>query len=432
MGSFGRFAPGLGRLAAAAVAVLAATTVALGAAAAQGPEVTFFGVADADGCGFCCGSICRGIPTPTPEVDEQGRRVWRRDSGRFLLVVEARPGASFRQPGRITMDFSCQAGASGTCTGLPDLQLLVSRDLGNGSPAVCDTGATGGGVPGVSTLAFDGSTAVLDAANDLSCRFSLHVTNDQACTRNTFGNFAFRSPETTTQYCFLVPTIAEFPEGDTVVKVRLRDTAGNIGPEQEIVVRVGREIAPTPTPTPAIEGVVVYYRDARPVPGVDVELLGPAAGTATTDAGGFYSLAATADTWTVRPSKIGDDNGAISSVDAAYALQAAVGRRVLDGFEMLACDTNRDGSITAIDAALILQRVVGRIARLPVADSCGSDWAFVPQPDAAAGPIVTQPDPSADPCRPGSVTYDPLSGTAVGQDFVAVLFGDCSGNWVAP
>jgi hypothetical protein len=32
-------------------------------------------------------------------------------------------------------------------------------------------------------------------------------------------------------------------------------------------------------------------------------------------------------------------------------------------------------------------------------------------------------------CQPGTLTFDPLTQSVSGQDFRAVLFGDCTGNW---
>lgn len=200
--------------------------------------IGFFAPVDPDGCFFCCSSLCRNNPTPTPVFDSAGRRVYERQSGRFLLVVEARPGANFRQPGTTVFHSSCVAGQQGTCTGAPDLQVLVDRDLGDGSAAVCDVGANGGGVPGTPDLAFTSDPAVLDALNDIGCRFETHITGSDACTRNEFGLFAFQDPQTTRQYCMLVPLIAEFPPGDTVVAVQVRDIFGTPGPREEIVVRV--------------------------------------------------------------------------------------------------------------------------------------------------------------------------------------------------
>ena len=69
-----------------------------------------------------------------------------------------------------------------------------------------------------------------------------------------------------------------------------------------------------------------------------------------------------------------------------------------------------------------------RLERFPVAESCGSDWAFVPIPSAVPNQTLTGPLMSGDGCRPGSIGYDPLAGAAANQNFKAVLFGDCTGS----
>lgn len=132
--------------------------------------------------------------------------------------------------------------------GRPDLQVQVDRALGNGSAAVCDTGAppVGGGVPAVVPTRFDGGDGAVTAAlNDLACRFE---TFDRAapCTRtDVTGEGRFVDPTTDRQYCNIVASTAEFPPGDTLVTARLRDTGGNVGPTAQIVVRVA---SPTPAP----------------------------------------------------------------------------------------------------------------------------------------------------------------------------------------
>ena len=35
-------------------------------------------------------------------------------------------------------------------------------------------------------------------------------------------------------------------------------------------------------------------------------------------------------------------------------------------------------------------------------------------------------------CSPGSIAFNPLAGSAATQDFKAVVFGDCTGNWQPP
>ncbi len=160
----------------------------------------------------------------------------------FIIVVEGRPGTSgrslvacgvFEKPG-------CQSGVA-------SVQILANRPLGNGSPAVCDTTEPNiGGVPGVSSLTFDGSPAVNDAINDLACRFDSHETSATACTFDELGNFAYVRDrpgdpvKSTLQYCN-VPVVGSeiaFPSGLTRLKVQLVDSSGNIGNQAVIAIRV--------------------------------------------------------------------------------------------------------------------------------------------------------------------------------------------------
>lgn len=143
----------------------------------------------------------------------------------------------------------------------------------------------------------------------------------------------------------------------------------------------------------------------------------------------LLATAALAEPNAVTPRKLAGWNRAVSSLDAAYALQAAVGSRVLDAHQFLACDVTGNGRVTSLDAARILQFAVGIIPRLPVAERCGSDWLFLPEPAPVANQTVVQPVITETTCELGRIEYDPLAGIATEQNFTAILFGDCTGNW---
>lgn len=195
---------------------------------------------------------------------------------------------------------------------------------------------------------------------------------------------------------------------------------------------------PTPTPptatptataaTPAlVSGQVRYYRGDRPVPGATI------AGATTSDASGaFAHTGAVGAPLQLAPARSGGLGGAVSALDAAYALQAGAGLRTLDADERRACDASGNGTVTALDAAHILQLVVGMVPHLPVAQTCGSDFAFVPTAAAAPNQQQTMPATTATTCAPGAVAFAPLAGPAAGQDFRAIAFGDCTGNWQPP
>ncbi len=197
-----------------------------------GPQITYFGVARAD-----------DFALDPSGFDRDGRPIYERPTGAgMFLVIEAHPG-----------DAGAPVGSNGydPAGGLPDLQMLVSRALGDGSPIVCK-----GGVPATDPLRFASSSSVVDAINDLGCHVNDGAGNpvgrnasSLACTRsNAPGGFGygFVDATTTMQYCVSIDTLWSFPPGDTIVAARVRDSQGNLGLTQQIIVRVG-PVNPTPT-----------------------------------------------------------------------------------------------------------------------------------------------------------------------------------------
>lgn len=171
-----------------------------------------------------------------------------------------------------------------------------------------------------------------------------------------------------------------------------------------------------------------------PVNGATMTLRTEAAAAATsTDAFGRFGFSgATSGTVQLEPVKDGDIRGAITAFDAALVLQAAAGKGALDATQALACDVDGDGRVSALDAARILQLAIRPGARLPVAERCGSDWAFIPEPIVLPGQRLIDPQLANGTCRRGAIGLDDPASGAPDQDFAAVLFGDCSGNWGIP
>ena len=188
-----------------------------------GPVISFFGAVRADGTSVDPESVdSKGIPT---YLSSGG-------SG-FTLVVEAKPGLSGLEPARRLMAYE-----AGNPKSRPDLEIESNRDMGDGSPAVCDQMKPEiGGIPGIQPPSFAETQRISDAINDLSCRFETHVQPDDACTVEKNGDFAFMSKDSTTQYCMLVARAWGFPTGDTLLSVRVRDTQGNPGPVKQMRVR---------------------------------------------------------------------------------------------------------------------------------------------------------------------------------------------------
>jgi hypothetical protein len=202
-----------------------------------------------------------------------------------------------------------------------------------------------------------------------------------------------------------------------------------------------RTRTPTPTRTPTatatqgsgafgVAGRVTYFRDERPVPGVGVALRGSSNLVGQTNSLGAYSFAGlTQGGWTIEPAKSGDVGDAVSSLDAAFVLQAVTGLRQFDPDQRLACDVTGNGELSSLDAARILQFLLGTEGNLPVAAACQSDWVFVPNPVAAANQLLTQPNVANGGCQRGAIGFNPLAAPVQEQNFRAILFGDCTGNW---
>jgi hypothetical protein len=199
------------------------------AVTAMGPDITFLGIASADDV----------AQTPVGS-DDEGRPIFTWPVGQGLsLIVEARRGASHSQVGT---QASVPGGAS-----LPDLQVILSNPLGDGSQVLCDTDRpTVGGVPAVDPFEFSDAPGVVLAINDLGCRADNGLGEPQgrpagetACTRaQPSGKIGTVVSNSTVQFCIPIALAWAFPEGDTIVAARVRDRGGNVGPIREMVLRV--------------------------------------------------------------------------------------------------------------------------------------------------------------------------------------------------
>ncbi len=192
-----------------------------------GPEITHLGLATAADL----------LIEPSGEVID-GAPVYVRPFGSgFTIVVEGMSGVSFRQPALNTFKL----------IGAPDLQVQVTRPLGNGSAEVCDdTPPVLGGVPAVNPPSFADDPDITDAANDLGCRFvdgqgatvGRRCAGGSPCLLMPDGGFGCASDDSTVQFCGLVSQNLAFPEGDTLVSVRLLDVLGNPGPPAQMIIRI--------------------------------------------------------------------------------------------------------------------------------------------------------------------------------------------------
>jgi hypothetical protein len=198
-----------------------------------GPIVTFFGAVRAD-----------GTSVQPKSVDEKGIPTYASAAGSgFMLVVEAKPGASRLEPAR-----RVSAYVPGDPKSRPDLEIEADRDMGDGSPAVCDrTRPNIGGIPGIKPPSFAETQRVSDAINDLACRFETFIESEASCTQTKSGDYSFIAKDSTTQFCMIVARAWAFPPGVTLLSVRVRDTEGNPGPVKQM--RIWRPVAAQPAQT---------------------------------------------------------------------------------------------------------------------------------------------------------------------------------------
>ncbi|MBX3023309.1 matrixin family metalloprotease [bacterium] len=186
----------------------------------------------------------------------------------------------------------------------------------------------------------------------------------------------------------------------------------------------------TPRPRHGVRGRVQYYAAAQAVPGVTVTIEGDGATATETSMAGDYAFPDVPEgTWELGAAKQRDFGNAVSPLDAAYILQHIARLRQLDDTQQLACDVTGDGQVSALDAARILQFTVGAMPRLPVATTCGGDWMFIPDPDPPQSQAVINPLVGGGVCQGGKIMLQDLLAETNQQNFRAVLFGDCTGNW---
>jgi hypothetical protein len=163
---------------------------------------------------------------------------------------------------------------------------------------------------------------------------------------------------------------------------------------------------------PTISGAVTYGNAAgaptpRFVSNVTVTGSGSANVMATTGppgaTAGQYSLTGFgAGSYTVTPTKIGGQNGAINSFDAAKIAQHVTGISPLTGNQLLVADVSNNGSINSFDAAQIANYAVSGSS----AGIAGS-WKFIPV----------------------NRMYTSVTANVAGEDYSALLMGEISGNW---
>lgn len=156
----------------------------------------------------------------------------------FLIIVEGRRGGDGALPGSTT-----SVDAPGDPDALPDLQIILSRAIGdNPTAAVCDhTPPDNGGVPAAPSFAR--TVPITDAINDFGCLFvdgngnPRGRSSTEACYVPPDAVPRFVNSLSQIEYCATIARTVAFPKGDTLVTVRLRNVNGIVGQEARMIIR---------------------------------------------------------------------------------------------------------------------------------------------------------------------------------------------------
>jgi glucose/arabinose dehydrogenase len=196
--------------------------------------------------------------------------------------------------------------------------------------------------------------------------------------------------------------------------------------------------APTPTPTATatptpymVGGTLQYFGSSAGLPGATVVASNGNTSVSVAGAmnGTYVAAPLPMGEWTLVPRKTGGGNLGVSTLDATWILEHIASLRPFSPAQTTACDVTGDGTCSTLDASLILQLVATVIPRFPAATRCDSDWLFRPLPMPAPNQSGANPVLTTTSCQMGRITFSPLADSASGQNFIAVLLGDVTGNW---
>ncbi len=174
-----------------------------------------------------------------------------------------------------------------------------------------------------------------------------------------------------------------------------------------------------------IAGTIKYQGTGIPVPNTLLQLSGYQISDRLADTNGNYAFSALHyANYFLRPQKFGDQNRSVTPFDAALILQYVVGNNRLTPYQLIAADVSGDSTISAFDASLIMRYSVRLEKKFPVMADSLDCWNFVP----ASYPIndtnwVAHPD---------SLVYQPLDQDQFNQNFIGMIYGDISQNWISP
>ncbi len=174
-----------------------------------------------------------------------------------------------------------------------------------------------------------------------------------------------------------------------------------------------------------VAGSVKYHGTGIPVPNSTLKLSGQQSVTRITDQNGNYSFNALHyGDFILKPQKSGDQGRSITPFDAALILQYVVGNNQLTPYQRIAADVSGDATISPFDAALIMRYSVRIENKFPVMTDSLDWWDFVPTKF-----LINDTNWIA---HPDSLIYQPLEKDHFNQNFIGIIYGDVSQNWISP
>ena len=275
----------------------------------------------------------------------------------------------------------------------------------------------GAGSPTGNVMVTDGVNSCMGTVADGNCMVTLTTAGNRTLTATYMGDSNFNAS----------PASAGEPHSVTAPTPTATNTPTNTPTDTPTPTATATD-TPTATPTAAAISGTVTYGNAigNPVPPRFVKNVSlsstsgsPSVGPVITGTPGTYTLTGFgAGSYTIKPSKPGGSNGAITSNDAARVAQGVSGAvDFASQNQRFAADVSGNGGVTSNDAALIARFAAG----LTGTGNAGQ-WKFFVT--GAPSPLPTAPQTYDD-----SRTYASVTSNVTGEDFVGILVGEVSGNW---